>query len=291
MTGASGLVGRALSKKLQADGFEVVPLVRDRARTGIYWNPETGEIEESKMTGADFVIHLAGENISEHRWTQSFKAKIMESRTQGTRLLVDTLRKLKQPPRCLVSASAVGYYASSGDQTLSEESPSGDNFLSQVCQAWEAEADKASSFTRVVKIRIGVVLSPEGGALQKMLPIFKLGLGGSLGSGQQYLPWIHLDDIVGAVRFLLNREDLTGAFNLSAPEPVPQSTFAHTLGEVLGRPARLPTPEWALRLATGEMADALLLSSFRVIPARLQKESYAFKFADLKAALIGLLKV
>lgn len=285
VSGASGLVGRELVRELIHRQHEVIPMVRDRNKQGVYWNPESDEIDLEALEGFDALIHLAGENISAQRWNESFKQKILESRTRGTQLIAQSLARLKQPPKHFLSASAVGYYGDSGSQELTEQSAAGASFLADVCKQWEAQADLAPASVRIVKMRIGVVLSSEGGALQKMLPAFRLGLGGRLGSGEQFLPWIDLEDVVSAMIFLLEHSELRGAFNLCAPQPVSQSVFAEKLCHELHRPGFFHTPEALLRLAVGSMADELLLASFRVVPKKLLESGFHFKFSALENSL------
>ncbi|HEY0079290.1 MAG TPA: TIGR01777 family oxidoreductase [Pyrinomonadaceae bacterium] len=294
VTGATGLVGSALVPKLLADGHQVTRLVRRAtqasggasATTDVLWNPAEGTIDAEQLEGHDAAVHLAGENIAE-RWTEEKKRRIVESRSKGTRLLSETLASLKQKPRTLVSASAVGFYgANRGEELLTETSPAGDDFLTQVCKPWEAATAPArESGMRVCLLRIGVVLSGEGGALAKMLMPFKMGVGGKLGSGKQWMSWIALDDVVGIIRYAIANETLSGALNTVAPRPVRNEEFTSALGRVLGRPTILPMPAFAVRLMFGEMGDALLLGSQRVEPARLKESGYQFAYPDIESAL------
>jgi uncharacterized protein (TIGR01777 family) len=293
VTGSSGLIGSALVAALIRRGDEVTCLVRSAAHARradgareVLWNPARGELDAAELEGHDAAIHLAGDPIAEGRWTDEKKRRIRESRVQGTTLLAATLAKLKTPLRTLLSASAVGYYGDRGVETLTETSAPGADFLSVVCREWEASTDAAKAAgIRVVLLRFGVVLSGEGGALAKMLTPFKLGAGGKIGSGTQYMSWIALDDVVGAILHALAHEELAGAVNVVAPGPVTNAEFTKTLGSVLGRPTIFTVPAFAARLAFGEMADAALLASQRAEPARLKATNYEFKFPELEGAL------
>lgn len=293
VTGASGLVGSALVPYLTEKGHEVVRLVRAQPKPDaaeIRWNPEEGIIDPSQLEGLDAVIHLAGENISEGRWTDEKKRRIRDSRVKGTRLLSDALAQLSAPPAVLISASAIGFYGSRGREVLNEQSASGDDFLAEVCREWELAARPAAERgLRVAYLRFGVILSEEGGALAKMLTPFKFGVGGRVGSGEQYMSWITLDDTVGAIYHALTSEDVRGPVNVVAPNPVTNSEFTKRLGKALSRPTLLPAPVFALRLAFGEMADALLLSSMRVEPQRLKESGFVFKYPELEGALSHIL--
>jgi uncharacterized protein (TIGR01777 family) len=293
VTGASGLVGSALVPFLTTGGHRVSRLVHSAPRLGqaeILWQPETGSIATLALEGVDAVVHLAGENITTGRWTAEKKANIRASRVQGTRLLCDALAQLVHPPRVLVSASAIGYYGDRGAESLHEASRPGAGFLAEVCQAWEAAtAPAAERGIRVVHLRFGMVLSPAGGALAQMLVPFKLGAGGVLGSGRQYMSWMALDDAIGAILHALMTPALQGPVNAVAPQPLTNREFTAVLGRVLGRPTLLPLPALAARLAFGEMADALLLASARVEPRRLIDTGYAFRYPDLESALRHLL--
>jgi uncharacterized protein (TIGR01777 family) len=288
ITGASGLVGGGLVPFLTAGGHEVLRLVRrtpkgtDEAR----WDPEAGEIDAAALEGTDAVVHLAGENIAAGRWTEARKVLLRSSRLGPTRLLAETLAGLKKKPKVLVSASAIGYYGNRGDAWVSEKDAPADDFLGRLSVEWEAAAEPArKAGIRVVHPRFGIVLSPAGGALGKMLLPFRAGLGGVVGPGTQYMSWIALDDLLGVVHHLLDRVDLEGAVNAVAPAPVTNAVFTKTLGRVLGRPTVASVPAFALRLVLGEMADAALLSSTRVRPERLQASGYCFRFPDLEGAL------
>lgn len=292
VTGSTGLIGSALVPFLTAGGHRVFRLVRGHAAGLDYirWDPARGVRDVALLEGADGVVHLAGENIAGGRWTAPRKAAIRRSRVEGTRRLCQALARLARPPKVLVCASAIGYYGDRGDQVLTEEASPGNDFLALVCREWE-EAAAAATKTgiRVVNLRFGIVLSPAGGALQKMLLPFRLGAGGRIGSGRQYWSWIALDDVVGAVHHALVTEALAGPANAVAPSPVTDAEFTRVLGRVLHRPTIAPLPAFAARLLLGEMADALLLASARVIPRRLQETGYAFRFPDLEAALRHLL--
>lgn len=293
ITGSSGLVGAALTPFLTTGGHEVTPLVRSAPGAGeraISWDPDAGRVSAAAIEGFDAVVHLAGESIATGRWTVAKKARIRDSRVKGTRLLCETLAGLKRPPKVLVSASAIGYYGSRGEEVLTESSESGSGFLAEVCREWEAATAPALDHgIRVVNLRFGVILSPRGGALAKMLLPFKMGAGGRIGSGRQYVSWIALDDVIGAVHQALIVEALRGPVNVVAPRPVTNTEFTKTLGRVLGRPTLLPMPAFAARLAFGEMGDALLLSSQRVEPVRLRETKYAFQYPELEGALRHLL--
>ena len=293
VTGASGLIGSALVKTLLARGDEVTCLVRGAARARredgareVLWNPARGELDGAELEGHDAAIHLAGDPIAEGRWTEEKKRRIRESRVKGTTLLAETLARLTSPPRALLSASAVGYYGDRGEEDLNEESVPGADFLAGVCREWEASADAAKAAgVRVVKLRFGVVLSGAGGALTKMLTPFKLGVGGRIGSGKQYMSWIALEDVVGAILHSLAHEELEGAVNVVALRAVTNAEFTKTLGGVLGRPTIFAVPAFAARLAFGEVADAALLASQRAQPTRLVATNYQFEYPELEGAL------
>jgi hypothetical protein len=292
VTGATGLVGTALVRSLLSKGHAVTRLVRGDSQafrapgsSAAHWDPEKGTVEAGALEGHDAAVHLAGESVAGGRWSEEKKRRILESRVKGTQLLAETLAGLKAKPRVLVSASATGFYGDRGAEILREESASGDDFLAGVCREWEKATLAASQAgIRVVHMRIGIVLAGEGGALQKMLPPFRMGVGGRLGDGRQYMSWIALDDLVGAVEHALADETLRGPVNAVAPRPVTNEEFTKTLGGVLGRPTILPVPAFALRLAVGEMAD-VLLGGQRVEPARLKESGYQFKHPELEGAL------
>lgn len=290
VTGASGPIGTALLASLETQGTQIVRLVRGRASNAaqVSWDP-LAPLLPAALSGFDAVIHLAGESIV-GRWTAEKKKAIRESRVQGTRNLAAALAQSEAKPRVLVCASAVGFYGDRGEEVLREESTGGQGFLPEVCRQWEdASRIAAEAGIRTVNIRIGLVLSAQGGALEKMLTPFKLGLGGRIGSGRQWWSWIHVDDIVGGIRHAIRTESLSGALNLVAPNPVRNAEFTKVLASVLGRPAFFPVPEFALRLAFGKMAaEELLLSSQRVEPGKLVASGYAFRFRELRAALEDL---
>ena len=294
LSGASGLVGSALIPVLTGGGHQVVRLVRSQPRdevSEVHWDPEAGDIDAAGLKGVGAAVHLAGESIATGRWTAAKKARILESRVKGTRLLAEALAELKQPPKVLVSASAVGYYGDRGEETLREDSGSGSAFfLSNVCRQWEAATEPAEDAgIRVVNLRFGIMLSSVGGALPRLLTPFRMGVGGRLGSGKQFMSWIAIDDVIGAILHTMGTETLRGAVNAVAPEPVTNREFTRTLGRVLGRPTVFPMPAFAARLAFGQMADELLLASQRVEPAKLLASGYLFRFPELEAALRHLL--
>jgi hypothetical protein len=292
ITGASGLVGSALVPFLTTGGHEVLRLVRraPRAKDEVRWDPAAGTIDAASLEGLDAVVNLSGENIAEQRWSAARKQLLRASRLEPTRLLAETLAGLKRKPQVLISCSALGYYGSHGDTWLTETSAPADDFLGRLSVEWEqAAAPAARAGVRVVHPRVGLVLSPAGGVLGKMLLPFRAGVGGVLGAGTQYMSWIAIDDLLGSFHHLLERADLAGAVNVVAPEPVTNQVFTKTLGRVLGRPTLVPVPALALRLAFGEMADAALLASARVRPARLEASGYRFGFPDLEGALRHLL--
>ena len=286
ITGSTGLIGRAVTSDLRNRGHRVRPIVRTPPKEHqIGWRPDEGHIDQPPLEGVDAVIHLAGENIADRRWTPDQMARIRESRVVGTDLLARALARLDRPPTTLLSASAIGYYGDAGDTPLDETAAAGTGFLAELTRAWEdAAAPAAEAGIRVVVMRTGVVLSPTGGALAKMLPIFRAGLGGRLGSGRQWMSWISLDDAVGAIHHLL-RGAVSGPVNLVAPAPVTNAEFTRTLAGLLRRPAIFPVPAAALRLAVGRMADEALLASARVQPGRLLEQGYAFNHPTLPRAL------
>jgi hypothetical protein len=293
VTGSTGLVGSAVVAFLTSSGHQVTRLVRTTPTPGaaeVYWDPDAKTIATPALEGLDAVVHLAGENIATGRWNPAKKRRIRDSRVQGTRVLCDALAQLVDPPKILVSASAIGYYGDRGDRIMREESRPGTDFLAEVCREWEAATAPAEERgLRVVHLRIGVVLTPSGGALHKMLTPFKLGTGGIIGNGQQYVSWIALDDVVGIVHYVLTTDTLRGPVNAVSPHPVTNQEFTKTLGQVLKRPTVFPMPSFAARVLFGEMADALMLSSTRVEPARLIESGYAFQVPELDGALRHLL--
>jgi uncharacterized protein (TIGR01777 family) len=293
ITGSSGLVGSALVHALEGDGHLIRPVVRRAPRTTaneIRWDPDQGTIDAAEFANVDAVVHLAGENIAAHRWSDSFKETILVSRVQGTKLLASTLAGLASKPAVLISASAIGYYGNRGDELLDESANNGRGFLAEVCQQWEAATVPArDADIRVVNLRIGFVLSKDGGGLAKMLTPFRLGLGGVIGSGNQYLSWIALDDLVRAIQFTLSAAALAGPVNAVAPTPVTNREFTKTLGTILHRPTIFPMPAFAAKLAFGEMADDMLLGGARVEPRALTNAGFEFDYPQLDAGLRHIL--
>ena len=298
VTGSSGLVGTALVKALGRDGHMVCRLMRPESAANnevkdgfnVAWNPAAGELGGAGV-GPDAVVNLAGASIAEGRWTPERKAALRASRIDTTRALVEALAKMNVRPSVLVSASAIGIYGNRGDELLMEESKEGVDFLAGLAREWEAEALKAEALgIRVVLARFGIILSREGGALAKMLLPFKIGAGGRLGSGQQWMSWVTLDDVVGILRMAIEKAAVRGAVNVVAPQPVKNTEFTKVLAKALHRPALFPAPAFALRMALGEMADALLLSSQRVAPQKLQQAGYQFLHPELPAALSAILQ-
>lgn len=290
ITGASGLLGTALRTALVAGGTRVTPLVRRPAGPGeVRWDP-TGVSDLAALGQVDAVVHLAGENLAARRWTTARKSLILSSRRDGTRHLVDSLLRLPRPPRVLVSASAVGIYGDRGAEVLTETSPTGDGFLADVGRAWEGATTSATAAgIRVVSLRFGIVLTPRGGALRRMLLPFRLGLGARLGSGRQWMSWIALDDAVGALQHCLATDDLTGPVNATAPEPVTNAEFTTVLARTLHRPALAAAPAPILRILLGELADEALLAGQRALPARLIASGCTFRYPSLPFALTHLL--
>lgn len=292
VTGSRGLLGSALVPFMLTGGHQVIRLVRGSTRGSeeASWDPARGLADPASLEGVDAVIHLAGENIAAARWTRERKAEIRRSRVEGTRRLCEGLARFPRPPKALVCASAIGYYGDRGDEILREDSPPGTGFLAEVCQLWESAAVPASQAgIRVVHMRFGMILTPAGGALRKMLVPFRLGLGGKMGNGGQYVSWIALDDATLAVHHVLSNDSVRGPVNAVAPAPVTNAEFTRTLARVLSRPALATLPAFAVRLAFGEMADALLLASQRVVPSRLQASGLGFRFPTLEGALRHLL--
>lgn len=291
ISGASGLVGTALIARLRDRGNGVCRLVRRQARSDdeMSWDPRAGTVDVERMSEFDAVVNLAGENIASGRWNKEKKQRLRESRVQGTRLLATSAAagfKKSGKPTVMINASAIGYYGDRGEAIVDEQSPAGNGFLADLCQEWEnATAEAQSAGLRVVLLRIGVVLSSQGGALAQMLTPFKLGVGGKVGSGRQYFSWITLDDLVAMIDYVLNNADCSGPVNAVAPGAVTNAEFTKTLGKVLGRPTIFPMPALAARLAFGEMADELLLASTRVAPRRIGQTDFSFAHADLDSAL------
>ena len=295
VSGASGPIGKALLPSLRTNGAHITRLVRDNApptysdEQTISWHPEQ-PLSADALSGFDAVIHLAGETIV-GRWTESKKTKIRESRIIGTRNLAESLAQAKHRPQIFLCSSAIGYYGNRGDEALTEESAPGTGFLAEVCQEWEAATHPAAEAgIRTVAIRTGVVLSREGGALAKMLPPFKMGVGGKIGDGRQWMSWIDVQDLVGAIHHILKSDLLYGAVNMVAPRPVTNAEFTQTLASVLSRPAVFPMPAFAVKLLFGEMGETVLLGSQRVEPTQLVSSGYPFRFRDLRASLQNTLK-
>jgi uncharacterized protein (TIGR01777 family) len=295
VTGSSGLVGAELAPVLEAAGDRLVRLVRShpKGKDEVLWDPQAGTVDTAAIEvlgGVEAVVHLAGKSIAGSRWTPEEKQQFRDSRGKATRALAEALVRLSRPPRVLVSASAVGYYGDRGDEILTEETGPGTDFLADLCREWEAATlPAAEAGIRVVTLRIGVVLSRKGGALAKMLPPFKLGLGGPFGSGKQWMSWVAIEDLVGTIRHALGAEALHGPVNAVAPHPVTNAEFARTLGQAVSRPAFMAAPAFALRLLLGEGADAMLLFSQRVEPRRLLETGYAFRYPELAGALRRML--
>lgn len=288
VTGSRGLIGSALTARLRTQGHEVVRVVRQsQDPADVRWDPAAGHIEADRLAGVGAVVHLAGAGVGDHRWTEAYKAEILSSRVRGTTLLAQTLATLSPAPTILISASAVGYYGSRGDEVLTESSGSGSGFLADLCVQWEAAtAAAAEAGVRVVHVRTGVVLSAAGGALRKQLLPFRLGLGARLGRGEQWFSWVSRRDAIGALCFLLAHEQASGPYNLTAPEPVSNRAFTSALGHALHRPAVLAVPSFAIRLALGhEMAGQFLLVSQRVRPHRLSEAGYTFLDGALTSGL------
>lgn len=291
VSGSGGLLGSALVPLLSTRGHRVTRLIRAACDgTSVQWDPDGGVKNEARLDGIEAVVHLAGENIANRRWTNAQKSLIRASRVEGTQRLAEALARMRTPPRVLVCASAIGFYGDRGEQVLDEHSPAGTGFLAEVCSAWERATQPASDRgIRVVHARFGVILSPRGGALKTMLTPFRLGLGGVVGHGRQYMSWVSVEDAVGAIGHVLLNDDVQGAVNVVSPNPVTNREFTRTLGRVLRRPTVVPMPGVAARLAFGEMADALLLASARVVPAELERTGYVFRHPDLESALRQLL--
>ncbi len=291
VTGATGMLGSALTPVLSAAGHRVIPVSRHALPGGILWDPLAGTLNPADLTGVDAVIHLAGESLAEGRWTADRKAVLRQSRTDSTRLLASAMASQPTPPAVLICASAIGFYGNRGDEVLNEASEAGNGFLADLVRDWEASADSArDAGIRVVHARFGVILARDGGALAKMVTPFKLGLGGPFGDGYQWLSWVAMADVLGMIRAALVLPGLSGPINVTAPEPSRNREFVAALGHELGRPAVVPIPAFALRMALCEMADEALLASARVIPQRLQEAGFTFRFPELKAALHEVLR-
>ena len=293
VTGATGFVGSALVTTLVEAGHRVDRLSRRAPAPGttdVQWDPTRGQLDSRALEGIDAVVHLAGESIARARWTRMVKERIRRSRVEGTRLLAETLGRLARPPRALVAASAVGYYGNRGETPLVEESPPGEGFLPEVCRAWEAAADPArAAGIRVVHLRFGLILAKHGGALPRMLLPFRLGLGGVVGNGHQYWSWIALADVIRVIELALALDGLAGPVNAVAPAPVTNREFTRALGRALGRPMVVPFPAPAVRLLLGEMGQALLLDSTRVLPRRLDRAAFRFRHPEIEGALRAML--
>jgi len=291
ITGSHGLIGSALVARLRAEGHEPVPVVRATPATGeIGWDPRAGRLDPADLAGIDAVVNLAGAGIGDKRWSDDYKRVVLESRVDGTRLVAETMAAATDGPQILLSGSAVGFYGDRGDEQLDEGSPAGTGFLAEVAEAWEAAtAPAARAGARVVHLRTGIVLAPRGGALGKLLPLFKVGLGGRFGAGTQWMSWISLDDEVGAIVHLVTSA-LAGPVNLTAPEPSRNAALADTLGTVLHRPTVLPVPSFGPRLLLGgERADGLLFDGQRVLPKALLADGYTFVHPTLEEALRAIL--
>jgi len=300
ISGSSGLVGSCVVDNLSHQGHDLIRLVRPGTGARhhpavselphVAWNPQSGLLD-SRAEGADAIIHLAGASIAGHRWTDAWKRELRDSRVAATTRLVASLQRLHRPPQIFIAASAIGFYGSRGNQELTESSPAGTGFLAQITVDWETESARAAqSGARVVLLRFGVILAKQGGALPQMALPFRLGVGGRIGSGRQWISWITLDDVVGIIRFGLETNLLSGPANAVSPNPVQNAAFSSSLARVLHRPAIFPTPSFALRLALGEMADSLLLASQRVYPRKLEQLGYRFLYPDLQPALTAVLR-
>ena len=292
ITGSTGLIGTALRKNLKAQGHTIYPLYRNiSAEKKHFWDPDKDQIHLDDEIKIDAVIHLAGENIADTRWSQSKKDRILNSRVHGTRLLAEAISQLEHKPEVFISGSAIGFYGDTASNTVDENSPRGEGFLSDVATQWE-DATQAveDAGIRTIHLRTGIVISPDGGVLQKMLFPFSMGLGGVVGNGQQYMSWISIQDVVAIIETMLLNKEMTGPYNLVAPNPVTNYTFTKSLGKALRRPTVSPLPAFMARIMFGEMADALLLSSSRVAATRLKQAGYNFADTDLTDTLTRLLK-
>jgi uncharacterized protein (TIGR01777 family) len=298
VSGSSGLIGSALCRSLRSDGHKLARLTRSgsKSQTGdgaeaIRWEPPSGSLDLAAMENADALVHLAGASIAQGRWNAARKQLLRESRVDATRHLIAGLSHLKQKPRVVVSASAIGYYGDRRDEILTESSAPGTDFLAQLCREWEAAVAAAGELgVRTVMLRIGIVLDAHGGALPRIIMPFRFGAGGRLGSGKQWMSWIALEDVVGIIRFAIEHDDLRGPVNAVSPNPVTNREFTRSIAAILHRPALFPAPRFALRLALGEMADALLFSSQRVSPQKLLANKYPYRHPELRQALADILR-
>jgi uncharacterized protein (TIGR01777 family) len=291
ISGASGLIGTQLVATLKSSGHEVVQLVRRTAGAGqIMWDPKSGKLDPASLEGCDAVIHLSGAGIGDKRWSDAYRKEILDSRTATTLLLANTIASLQRKPSVFLSGSAIGIYGARGDEQLTETSTHGTGFLADVCEQWEAAAKPAiDAGVRTVFLRTGIVLSPKGGALKKLLPLFRLGVGGKFGNGKQWQSWISMDDEVASIIHLLTA-NVSGAINLTAPQPVTNAEFTKVLARVVNRPAIVPVPTFAPKiLLGGDLADALLFTGQRVMPQALTASGYVFKHSTLESALRSLL--
>lgn len=297
LTGGTGFIGRALRETLVQKGHELTLLTRQSSKEYrpslrtryVHWNPDQAGSWERELDGVEGVLNFAGEPIAGKRWSEAQKQLIVESRISATRAIVSAIQKAKRKPSFLLNASAIGYYGPQAGDPLTEGSPAGGDFLARTCQAWEAEALRAEGIIpRVIRLRIGIVLGKEGGALAKMLTPFRLGLGGPLGSGRQWMSWIHLKDLAGIIDFILDKKEIRGPLNGTAPQPVVMKEFSGTLGRALHRPAIFPVPAWALKVLAGEMSD-LFLNGQQVLPKRVLEAGYPFQFPELGKALEEIL--
>ncbi len=292
IAGASGLVGQALVSHFNKDDIDTLRLVRGaEAGPGTApWDPAAGKLDAHVLTNCDAIVNLAGESVADGSWSAARKRRILESRIQSTRTICEALGRMKHPPKVLVSASAIGYYGNQGARWVEEEDPVGTGFLAEVCRQWEAEALQAEQYgVRVVRLRIGIVLTTKGGALAKMLPPFRLGLGGPLGGGEQYMSWITLNDLIRTIRWCISRQDIRGAVNAVTPHPVTNREFTRTLASAVHRPAFFTAPAFVLRGVMGEMADEMLLGSTRVRPTVLKNEDFEYQHENLPDALNAIL--
>lgn len=293
VSGGSGLIGRTLIPYLRTGGHRVVQMVRRQPRFGqdeIFWDPSTGRLDAAKLRGIDAVIHLSGENIGKGRWTAEKKRRIIQSRTKSTALLAETIAALPDPPKVFACASAIGYYGNRGSAVMAEADDPGSDFISDVCRKWEdAAAPVQKSGVRTIFLRIGIVLTPAGGALGKLLVPFRMGIGGKISDGNQYMSWIGMDDAISAIRHCIRTPGLAGPVNIVSPNPVPNREFTDILGRVLSRPTLFSVPKTVIELAFGEMGRETVLSSTRVVPARLSDSGYRFRHPDLESALRHLL--